>query len=46
MTTNICFGGPDRGTAFVTLSAGGRLVSFDWKKTVGTVGLKLNDGVA
>jgi gluconolactonase len=46
MTTNICFGGPDRGTAYVTLSAGGRLVSFDWKKAVGTVGLKLNDGIA
>lgn len=46
MTTNICFGGPDMGTAFVTLSAKGRLVSFDWKAAVGTVGLKLHDGRA
>jgi gluconolactonase len=44
MPTNICFGGPDLATAFVTLSAGGRLISFDWRKAVGTVGLKLNDG--
>jgi gluconolactonase len=46
MTTNLCFGGPNRDTAYVTLSAGGRLVSFDWKAAIGTVGLKLNDGVA
>ena len=44
MTTNICFGGKDLATAYVTLSSGGRLVSFDWRKTIGTVGLKLNDG--
>ena len=44
MTTNICFGGQDLATAYVTLSAGGKLVSFDWRKTIGTVGLKLNDG--
>jgi gluconolactonase len=44
MTTNLCFGGPDLGTAYVTLSAGGRLVAFDWKTAVGTVGLQLNDG--
>ncbi len=30
LTTNICFGGPDRRTAFVTLSATGRLVAADW----------------
>jgi gluconolactonase len=42
MVTNLCFGGPDLATAFVTLSAGGKLVSFDWRKAVGTVGLKLN----
>jgi gluconolactonase len=42
MTTNICFGGPDMATAFVTLSASGRLACFDWRKAVGTVGLKLN----
>lgn len=28
-TTNICFGGPDRRTAFVTLSGSGRLVAID-----------------
>lgn len=43
MTTNICFGGPDLGTAYVTLSASGRLAKFDWKSAVGTVGLRLND---
>ncbi len=41
-TTNICFGGQDMATAFVTLSGAGRLVSFDWRRTVGTVGLRLN----
>jgi gluconolactonase len=40
MPTNICFGGKDMATAYVTLSTTGRLVSFDW----GTPGLKLNDG--
>jgi gluconolactonase len=30
MTTNICFGEPDHGTAFITLSATGRLVSMPW----------------
>ena len=30
MTTNICFGGAGRRTAFVTLSAGGQLVAMDW----------------
>lgn len=29
-TTNICFGGPDRRTAFVTLSGRGELVAMDW----------------
>ncbi|HEX3537639.1 MAG TPA: SMP-30/gluconolactonase/LRE family protein [Stellaceae bacterium] len=38
MTTNICFGGPDRKTAFITLSWTGRLVAVDWP----TAGLKLN----
>lgn len=28
-TTNLCFGGPDRRTAFVTLSGSGRLVAID-----------------
>ena len=46
MTTNICFGGPDLATAYVTLSASGRLVAFDWRKTIGTVGLRLNDGTS
>jgi gluconolactonase len=31
-TTNICFGGPDMKTAFVTLSTTGRLVAFDWPR--------------
>lgn len=30
MTTNICFGGPDHATAYLTLSATGRLVSMPW----------------
>jgi len=30
VTTNICFGGPDLRTAYVTLSGIGRLVAFDW----------------
>ncbi|MDE2005359.1 MAG: SMP-30/gluconolactonase/LRE family protein [Rhodospirillales bacterium] len=30
MTTNICFGGPGRRTAFVTLSARGRLAAIAW----------------
>jgi gluconolactonase len=38
MTTNICFGGPDMKTAFITLSWTGKLVSVDWP----TPGLKLN----
>jgi gluconolactonase len=42
MTTNLCFGGADLATAYVTLSAGGKLAKFDWRKAVGTVGLKLN----
>jgi gluconolactonase len=36
--TNLCFGGPDLRTAFVTLSGFGRLVAFDF----GMPGLKLN----
>jgi gluconolactonase len=31
-TTNICFGGPDRRTAFITLSATGRLVACPWAR--------------
>ncbi len=30
LTTNICFGGRDLGTAYVTLSSTGKLVSFPW----------------
>lgn len=30
--TNICFGGPDLRTAFVTLSSTGRLVSLPWER--------------
>jgi gluconolactonase len=31
-TTNLCFGGPGRRTAFVTLSTTGRLVAIDWPR--------------
>ena len=37
LTTNICFGGPDLSTAFITLSTTGRLVSAPW----GSPGLPL-----
>lgn len=33
VTTNICFGGEDLRTAFVTCSSTGRLVSFPWPRT-------------
>ena len=36
--TNVCFGGPDLRTAFVTLSMSGRLVALDWTAP----GAKLN----
>jgi gluconolactonase len=32
VVTNICFGGPDLRTAYVTLSATGKLVSFEWPR--------------
>jgi gluconolactonase len=32
LTTNLCFGGPDMRTAYVTLSASGRLVKLDWPR--------------
>jgi gluconolactonase len=38
MTTNICFGGPDLRTAYVTLSQSGRLVKLPWPRP----GLALN----
>lgn len=38
ITTNICFGGPDLKTAFITLSWTGRLVAVDWP----VAGLRLN----
>ena len=37
-TTNICFGGKDLKTAYITLSQSGRLVAMDWPRA----GLKLN----
>jgi gluconolactonase len=37
-TTNLCFGGADMKTAFLTLSSTGRLVSLDWPRP----GLKLH----
>ena len=36
--TNICFGGPDMKTAYITLSAGGELAAMDWPEP----GLRLN----
>jgi len=38
ITTNICFGGPDLRTAFITLSSTGKLVSMPWSRP----GLPLN----
>ena len=38
ITTNICFGGKDLQTAYVTLSGTGRLVAIDWPRP----GLRLN----
>jgi gluconolactonase len=37
-TTNICFGGPELKTAYITLSAKGHLVAMDWPRP----GLPLN----
>jgi gluconolactonase len=31
-TTNICFGGPDLRTAYITLSSSGRLVAVPWRR--------------
>ena len=39
-TTNICFGGPELRTAYVTLSGTGRLVAMPWPRP----GLRLNYG--
>ena len=36
--TNLCFGGPDLRTAYITLSASGQLAAMDWPEP----GLKLN----
>ncbi len=33
MTTNVCFAGPDRRTAYVTLSAGGKLGRLEWPRS-------------
>jgi gluconolactonase len=38
ITTNICFGGPDLSTAYITLSTTGRLVTGQWPRR----GLALN----
>jgi gluconolactonase len=37
--TNICFGGDDMRTAFITLSGTGRLIAVDWQRP----GLPLHD---
>jgi gluconolactonase len=39
-TTNICFGGPNLQTAYITLSSSGRLISMPWPRP----GLRLNFG--
>ena len=38
LATNICFGGPDLRTAYITLSSTGRLVAMEWPRP----GLPLN----
>jgi gluconolactonase len=38
MVTNICFGGPDRRDAFITMSGVGQLIRMRWPEP----GLKLN----
>ena len=38
LTTNVCFGGPDMSTAYLTLSGTGRVVSMPWRHG----GLRLN----
>lgn len=38
LTTNVCFGGPDLKTAYVTLTSLGKLVALDWPRP----GLKLH----
>ncbi len=38
LTTNICFGGPDLKTAYITLTSTGKLVAMDWPRP----GLKLH----
>lgn len=38
MTTNVCFGGPDHRTAFVTLSGSGQVLEVEWPRA----GLALN----
>ena len=38
--TNICFGGPNLRTAYITLSGVGKLIAVDWPRP----GLPLNDG--
>ncbi len=32
LITNICFGGPDRRTAYVTASSTGRLFALEWPR--------------
>lgn len=38
--TNLCFGGPDYATAFVTLSGFGELVALDWEALTGRTGMR------
>ena len=39
LVTNVCFGGPDRRTAYATLSGTGALVAFEWPRA----GLRLHN---
>jgi len=32
LPTNLCFGGADLGTAFITLSGSGQLIAMDWPR--------------
>ena len=38
LPTNLCFGGPDRRTAYITLAGHGQLITMDWPRA----GLRLN----
>ena len=41
MITNICFGGPERRTAFITCSGTGHLIAVDWPNPAGELATSL-----